>query len=54
MVFLKELFEKVNYEENKQTTKSYKKFPSMGKVNIGFNQGLEVFNIVCCIATPER
>ena len=33
MVFLKEFFEKVDFEKNQQTTKKHEKLPSMQRVN---------------------
>ena len=35
MVFLKEFFEKVDFEKNQQTTNKYEKFPSRQRVNEG-------------------
>ena len=32
MVFMKEFFEKADFEKNQQTTKKHEKFPSMQKV----------------------
>ena len=34
MVFLKEFFEKVDFEKNQQTTKKHEKLPSMQRVKI--------------------
>ena len=33
LVFLKEFFEKVNFEKSQQTTKIHEKLPSMQRVN---------------------
>ena len=33
MVFLKEIFEKVDFEKNQQTTKRHAKLPSLQRVN---------------------
>ena len=34
MVFLKEFFEKIDFEKNQQTTKKHEKLPSMQRVKI--------------------
>ena len=39
MVFLKEIFEKVDFEKNPQTTKKHAKLPSMQRVNRGPSTG---------------
>ena len=37
MVFLKEFFEKVDFEKNQRTTKKYVKLPSMQRVHVQIN-----------------
>ena len=43
MEFLKEYFEKVDFEKNQQTTKKHEKFPRMQRV-----KGLIIFSVLLC------
>ena len=46
MVFLKEFFEKVDFEKNQQTTKKHEKLPSRQRVNGGFLQEVPKYHLL--------
>ena len=47
MVFLKEFFEKVDFEKNWQTTKKHEKFPRGQRVKTGWKTEVDIYGPCC-------